>query len=80
MQILKYYTTQTDLANTLKLIIDEYLNNNISEEIMADHINDLIESNPDKYYKDGEIASKVSNVLGKKRLSLISNVLRQVKR
>ena len=84
MQILKYYTTQTDLANALKFIVDEYLNNNISEDKMAENIIDLINSNPDKYYKGKEnnpeeINSKVRIVLGKRRLSLINNVLRQVR-
>ena len=79
MQILKFYTTQTDLATALKFVVDEYLSNNISEESMSTYVNDLIESNNDIYYKNGEIASKVRVVLGKKRISLINNVLRQVR-
>ena len=79
MQIVKYYTTQTDLATALKFIVDEYLENNMTDDEMSTYINDLIDSNPDIFYKNDKVPTRIKAILGKKRLSLINNVLRQVR-
>lgn len=81
MNILKFHTTQTELAKTIKLVIDSYLENKISNDEMIENVNELINLNADKYYiKDTkEVTAKVRSILGIKRLSLINNVLKQVK-
>jgi uncharacterized protein (TIGR04540 family) len=80
MEISKFHTTQADLANTLKIVIDSYMESEIKEEEMVESVVDLITLNTDKYYAKGtdEVAYKVKALLGVKRLSLVKKVLRQV--
>lgn len=82
MNILKFHTNQTDLANTIKYVIDSYLNNEISNEEMIENVNELINLNTDKYYKADtkDIATRIKLILGIKRLSLIDKVLKQVEK
>lgn len=80
MDILKFHTSQTDLAKTIKLVVDSYLENKISSDVMIENISELINLNADKYYLNTakEVNPKVKSILGVKRLSLINNALKQV--
>lgn len=78
MDVKKFYTTQDDLGNSLKLIIDSYLENEISNDNLIDIINEIINLNKDIYWSNfvnNEIAARVRGKLGIKRIDIISKVL-----
>ncbi|WAG63076.1 TIGR04540 family protein [Clostridium estertheticum] len=73
-----YYKNQNDLGIALNFIIDNYWNNNITEKEMIEKINLIIQNNKEKILtKEGYLTVMVHKC-GKKRLELISKILKEV--
>jgi uncharacterized protein (TIGR04540 family) len=71
-----YYKSQRDLANALIRIIDSYWDHNVTEKHLLKYLQTIYENNSNKIIdENSRIKSVVKQRLGKKRLSLIIQIL-----
>ena len=59
----------------LRNYIDNYFEGNIEDEDLEEKIFSVIQANKNKFYKDGEIAKKPKQILGKTRLNVLEQIL-----
>lgn len=72
-----YYKNQTELGYALRDYIDAYFKNKIQDEDLVQKVILVIDSNKDKFYKNGDIAQKLKQILGKTRLNLLQQILKK---
>jgi uncharacterized protein (TIGR04540 family) len=77
--MITFYKSQKDVAHALKLLIDEYWELKIEEDIFIDQLNQIIANNEDMVFKENDFTSQVKQRLGKKRTDLILKVTEGVK-
>lgn len=77
--MITYYKSQKDVAHALKLLIDEYWELKIEEDIFIKQLNQIIDKNEDMVFKMNDFTSQVRQRLGKKRTELILKVTKGVK-
>ncbi|VYU28602.1 TIGR04540 family protein [Clostridium tertium] len=70
-----YYKNQEELSYALRNYIDNYFEGNIEDEDLEEKIFSVIQANKNKFYKDGEIAKKPKQILGKTRLNVLEQIL-----
>lgn len=70
----KVYKDPKALATCLKDLIDFYLDDVMTYEKLQEKINILISANEDRLYKDGNLALKISNIIGSTRVDIINKV------
>lgn len=73
--MITFYKTQKDVARALKTLIDQYWQMKVEEVIFIEIINQIIENNKDKIFKDKEFTTLLKQRLGKKRMELILKVM-----
>lgn len=71
-----YYKNQLELSYALKQYIDAYFDNKVSDKDLEEKINLVIELNKEKFYSNGEIAKKPKQILGKTRLTILEQILK----
>lgn len=79
MEVQKFCASQIQLANALRKVIDAYVEGQITNAAMTQSVEELVDINRDKFYKNGAIRTKLKNLIGKKRLEIVLKVLQQVK-
>ena len=72
--MITFYKSQKDVAQALKLLIDDYWELKIEEGIFIDRLNQIITNNLDMVFKENDFTSQVKQRLGKKRTELIIKV------
>jgi len=73
--MITFYKSQKDVAHALKLLIDEYWELKVEEDIFIEKLNQIIDNNGDKVFKDNDFTSLIKQRLGKKRMELILKVI-----
>ena len=72
-----YYKSQKELVKQLNLLIDRYWDMEVDEIELTETICLIVERNKDIIYKNGELSSTVKQRLGKKRIKLINDILKE---
>lgn len=75
MNIKLFYKTQREIADVLNKVIDQYWENNLSEEELINYINSIYSNNPEKIKKKNKYTSILQQVCGKRRLLVIDRIL-----
>lgn len=71
-----YYKSQRDLANALIKVIDSYWEQNVTEVQLLEYLQTIYKNNSNKIIdENNKLKSVVKQRLGKKRLSLIIQIL-----
>ena len=77
MEVKTFYKSQVEVANALSEVIDAYLEDRIEENFMINSINKIVENNKDKVINTEGFTTVVkAKVWGKRRLSIISKILK----
>ncbi|MEG2193562.1 TIGR04540 family protein [Clostridium sp.] len=69
------YKNPKELAKCLKDQIDEYLDDIMEYEKLKAKITRIIETNEERFYKNGKVEGKIANVLGEERIEIINKIL-----
>jgi len=72
-----YFKSQKDLALALIQLIDNYWNNELSEENLISKLSELSAKNKEKLMVDDEYSSVVKQRLGKRRIDLLNKIIKQ---
>lgn len=75
-QLRLYYKNQLELSYAIRDYIDAYFEKQIADKDLEEKLIQVIEANKSKFYKDEEIAKKPKQILGKTRLDILEQVLR----
>lgn len=70
----KVYKDPKELAMCLKDLVELYLDNVITFEKLKEKITILVNANPGRIYKDGNISSKMSIIIGSSRVDIINKI------
>lgn len=79
MDIKTFYKTQSEVADTINMLIDSYWDNGIKEEKLIDLIKKISHNNEHLLYKESKFTSVVKLKCGKRRLELVSKILNTLK-
>lgn len=70
-----YYKNQLEIGYALRDYIDAYFHNKVMDKELEENITLVIECNKEMFYKDGHITSKPKQILGKKRMKVLTKIL-----
>lgn len=76
MEVKLFQKTQRHLAASINEVIDKYWQDEIEELEMINLIQKLYAINKDKMVKDGQYTTIIRQQCGKKRLDIVSCILR----
>ena len=76
MEVKLFQKTQRHLASSINEVIDKYWQDEIEEPEMINLIQKLYAINKDKMMKDGQYTTIIRQQCGKKRLDVVSCLLR----
>lgn len=77
VEIKTFYKNQKELASAINEIVDLYWRNEVNEDFMVSCLKKIISNNKSKLINDNGFTSIIIQRCGKKRLDLISNILRE---
>lgn len=69
---------QRETAITINNIIDDYWNETLSEQEMKDGIFRIYKNNDDKIIRNGTYTKVIQQQCGKKRINLITRILKEM--
>lgn len=75
-QLRLYYKNQLELSYALRDYIDAYFEKQIADKDLEEKLIEVIDANKTKFYKDDEIAKKPKQILGKTRLDILEQILK----
>lgn len=78
MHIKVFQKTQRDLAAAINLVIDTYWEDEINENEMVEMIQKLYSNNKSKFFKKGQYTTVLRQQCGKRRLEVVSMVLKLI--
>ncbi len=70
----KIYKDPKKLAACLQDLVDLYLDDVITYNKLKEKLTILVNANEDRIYKDGNMSSKLSNIIGSSRVDVINKV------
>jgi uncharacterized protein (TIGR04540 family) len=76
VEVKLFQKTQRHLASSINEVIDKYWQDEIEEPEMINLIQKLYAINKDKMMKDGQYTTIIRQQCGKKRLDVVSCILR----
>lgn len=76
MEIKVFQRTQRDLAEAINLVIDTYWQDAISENEMMELLQRLFNNNKNRFLKAGDFTTVLRQKCGKRRLEVVSRVLK----
>jgi uncharacterized protein (TIGR04540 family) len=76
LELKLFYRTQRELASAINRAIDEYWNNNITEQEMIDTIITVHEHNPYKLLKEDGFTKIIQQHCGKRRLEVVGKIIK----
>lgn len=74
--MITYFKSQKELAKALISIIDQYWDNQLSEDLLIKQTNEIIDKNIEKVFLDNEYTSILTQRLGKQRIQLLDKILK----
>lgn len=74
----KVYKDPKELAMCLKDLVDLYLDGVITYEKLREKITILFNANEDRIYKDGNIPTKISYIIGSARVDIINKIFLEI--
>ncbi len=69
------YRNPKELATCLKDLIDQYLEELITYEKLAQKVLRIVDANKNAVYKDGHMPSKLANFLGEDRKDILDKIV-----
>ena len=69
------YKNPRELATCLKDIVDNYYEDLITYDKMAEKIIKIVNANKDSVYKEKAMSVKIANVLGENRVQIIDEIV-----
>ena len=78
MEFKTFYKSQLEVATVLSDIIDAYLEDKIEENFMIKSVNKIILNNKEKVINSSGYTTVVRQKCGKRRLDIISKILKEV--
>jgi len=70
----KVYKDPKQLATCLQDLVDLYLDDVITYNKLKEKLTILVNANEDRIFKDGNMSSKISNIIGSSRVDVINKV------
>ncbi|MDU6877536.1 TIGR04540 family protein [Clostridium tepidum] len=71
----KVYKNPKELAICLKDLVDLYLDDLMTYENLEEKVSKIVEANKNSIYKNGDINTKLANVLGDLRIDVINKIV-----
>ncbi|MCR1934996.1 TIGR04540 family protein [Clostridium tepidum] len=71
----KVYKNPKELAICLKDLVDLYLDDLMTYEKLEEKVSKIVEANKNSIYKNGDINTKLANVLGDLRIDVINKIV-----
>ena len=69
------YRNPKELATCLKDLIDQYLEDLITYEKLAQKVLRIVDANKNAVYKDGHMPAKLANFLGEDRKDILDKIV-----
>ena len=77
IEIKTFYASQRELAAAINEVVDLYWRNEVDEDYMVNCLKKIISNNKSKLINDSGFTPIIIQRCGKKRLYLLSNILRE---
>ncbi len=74
--MITYFKNQSDLAETLKTVIDKYWDMEVDENEFIEYLKQVAKNNQELLYKNDDYTTVVKQKLGIKRLGLLNKILK----
>lgn len=75
MKVKKFYRTQREVAAIINEIVDEYWEDNLTDEELEENITMIYKNNQRKIIKNNDFTTILKQQCGKNRLAVISNII-----
>lgn|GEM_PF-512488 len=75
LELKLFYKTQRELASAINSLIDDYWQNNLSEENLMKSVQELYLNNRQKIIKLGDFTTILKQQCGKRRLDVVERIL-----
>ena len=76
MEIKSFYKSQLELAIAISELLDSYYQNIISENVLVESINKIVDNNFSKIIKGSEFTTVLQQKCGKRRLGVVARILK----
>lgn len=71
------YKNPKELVTCLKDLVDSYLEELISYQVLEAKITKIVKANEENFYKGGNIPVKFSTILGEERINIINEIMKK---
>lgn len=75
MKVKKFYRTQREVAAIINEIVDEYWEDNLTDEELQENITMIYKNNQRKIIKNNDFTTILKQQCGKNRLAVFSNII-----
>lgn len=75
--VITYYKSQQDVAQALKVLIDDYWEGKLEENMFIESLSHVVTHNRDKIFKENQFTAILCQRLGKRRMELIEKIMRE---
>lgn len=75
MKVKKFYRTQREVAAVINEIVDEYWEDNLTDEELEENITMIYKNNQRKIIKNDDFTTILKQQCGKNRLTVVSNII-----
>lgn len=69
------YKNPKELGACLRDIVDLYRDDLMTYEKLSDKIIKIVDSNVERFFKNGDVEIKIANILGEERIEIIKDIL-----
>lgn len=75
--VITYYKSQQDVAQVLKVLIDDYWEGELEENKFVESLHHVVTHNHDKIFKENQFTAILCQRLGKRRIELLNKILKE---
>ncbi|MFR1707710.1 MAG: TIGR04540 family protein [Clostridium sp.] len=69
------YKNPKELGACLRDIVDLYRDDLMTYEKLSEKIIRIVDSNEERFFKNGDVEIKIANILGEERIDIIKDIL-----
>ncbi|HAK44021.1 MAG TPA: ribonuclease P [Clostridium sp.] len=69
------YKNPKELGACLRDIVDLYRDDLMTYEKLSDKVIKIVDSNVERFFKNGDVEIKIANILGEERIEIIKDIL-----